>query len=860
MMHLRRNPMVDVDFLRAGEFLCTTSCWIDNPKTNPKKEEVQEIVDRSLKTGAITTLDSPGKFLPIKGLVYLMLDQTHPLTLKFSLIHSETYSRFFKLILGKVAGTVAGKYSQKFLDNQLQLRTFVLETVAELGALIPIQEQYETDREIDPDFPAEFINSATALKTAFESEDDNALKEYLNPAVCLLLAQKLHHVLQTRGDMCNGPQSHWSTIQRIFYNSMVVRSYSIQDLKQTYADFKEPLGFLKHCKCESSHQEKINFNNIICSWLTQENGKFSFCSVSLEGQEISVHNHTTGTSRIATQEDVIQRLWPLFKQILMKYGHFRGREYAAHGLLEIDWAIVKALKNPVFANQLQGVQISEHASALAGKNKAYEKWIVRVQAPKLGHNSKVEPNRKTLSDKRRVSIVFLGEVDAGKSTTAGHVISQTGFLDPHLLKRFEQESRAFGKESCKFAWVMDRLKNEREMGVSIEVSFWSIMTENFEVDILDAPGHRKFFKNMATGASLADAAVLVVSAAPGEFEASISSNSMLYEEAFCAFAVGVRQFIVVVNKMDAVNYDESRFNNIRFEVEGMLKRMGVPLQRTIVLPISAFEGQNLTDDSDKFPWFDGWSWTHKDSTVKKGKTLLQAIDAIEAPERNPNTPLRIPILKKHKIPGIGTVVVGRVASGVLKAGQHLTILPARIDAQCNSIEIHHIPREHGGPGDFIGFNIKRADPKLVKRGMVAVDPSQMFQPCSQFVVRLVVYNWKHPIKAGWSCYVFCHTASFVANFATIVSKIDKRTGKVSEENPESITGGDAALVQLKADHPVCVEPFSVCPPLGRIICTQGGAIVALGVVMSIVEEVATKGPKVLPKTAVSAAKNPPKRK
>jgi len=847
LLHLRAHTMVDIDFQRVGEFLCTISCWIDNPKTAPKQSDVQETIDRIVKDQTITTQDSPGKVLPVKAIAYLLIDGNHDIEVKFSALHNEIFNRLTKLLTGKISGMQAGKHSQRLIDNQLYLRDYVNDVLGAIGEELAIHPKYTEDT-ADPEIPIRIINAANAIKMVLESEDQKVHDDFFSPKVVTILAQKMHYLLHTVTEKCFGGNTHWKSLQKLLFYFSIIGCFPLASLKKTYALYQEANAFLKHCKFHSEHHSKFDFKDVICSWVNRVDDRLCYFSLSLHPESSFVlNNHTLGQQEALSHQRAIIVLWPLFKSIFLRFSQWKSREYSAHGLLEIDYAVVKALKKPELQSFLAGQQLTDYNQALAHKNKLYSPWVPKApEIKQLQNNTKVVMKARELSDKSRISVVFLGAVDAGKSTTAGQMISQSGFIDPHLMKQFEKDARDLGKESFKFAWVMDRLKNERERGISIEVSFWSIATPNHEVDILDAPGHRDFFKNMAVGASLADCAILVASAAPQEFEPSIETEGMLQQEAFCAFAVGIRQFIVCVNKMDAVNYSEARFNEVSFEMQRMLKKLGVQPHQIAVVPISAWKGLNLMKPAEEFKWFQGWSWIHRNKTEHKGITLQDAMDSIEAPERNPNTPLRIPILKNHKIAGIGLVGIGRVASGVIKKGQKLVILPDAIEAECNTIELHHIPREEGGPGDVIGFNVKKIHQEQLTRGMVAVDPKVPLIPVKKFVIRVAITNFKNPIKVGWQCFCFCHTASFSIKFTKLVSKMDKKTGKVLEANPESCTGGDAMMIEVETEHKVCVEPFATCPPLGRICCTQNGKIVALGVVMSIVQE--APGPKTLPKT------------
>jgi len=253
--------------------------------------------------------------------------------------------------------------------------------------------------------------------------------------------------------------------------------------------------------------------------------------------------------------------------------------------------------------------------------------------------------------KPHINIVIIGHVDAGKSTTTGHLIYKCGGIDQRTIEKYEEEAKQMGKTSFKYAWVMDKLKSERERGITIDIALWKFETDTYVFTVIDAPGHRDFIKNMITGTSQADCAVLVVAAGQGEFEAGISDNGQTREHALLAFTLGVKKIIVCVNKMDSesVNFSESRFNEIKDEVTGFLTKIGYKLPIPFV-PISGWLGDNMLEKSDNMTW---WG----------GNTLFQELDAIEEPARPTDKALRVPIQDVYKIGGIGTVPVGRVETG-----------------------------------------------------------------------------------------------------------------------------------------------------------------------------------------------------
>eukprot|EP01083_Nonionella_stella_P131150 398212_1 len=313
-------------------------------------------------------------------------------------------------------------------------------------------------------------------------------------------------------------------------------------------------------------------------------------------------------------------------------------------------------------------------------------------------------------EKTHVNIVVIGHVDAGKSTTTGHLIYKCGGIDKRAIEKFEKEAQEMGKGSFKYAWVLDKLKAERERGITIDIALWKFETNKYYFTIIDAPGHRDFIKNMITGTSQADVAILVIASGTGEFEAGIAKNGQTREHALLAFTLGVKQMICCVNKMDdkSVNYSEARFTEIKNEVSGFLKKIGYNPDKIPFIPISGWVGDNMLEKSPNMDWW-------------KGMCLLEALDSIIPPKRPIDKPLRVPLQDVYKIGGIGTVPVGRVETGVLKPGMVVTFAPPMITTEVKSVEMHHESLKQAVPGDNVGFNIKNVSVKDIRRGNVAGD-------------------------------------------------------------------------------------------------------------------------------------------
>jgi len=429
-------------------------------------------------------------------------------------------------------------------------------------------------------------------------------------------------------------------------------------------------------------------------------------------------------------------------------------------------------------------------------------------------------------EKTHINIVVIGHVDAGKSTTTGHLIYKCGGIDKRTIEKFEKESKDMGKASFKYAWVLDKLKAERERGITIDIALWKFETPKYYITIIDAPGHRDFIKNMITGTSQADCAVLVIASGTGEFEAGIAKNGQTREHALLAYTLGVKQMIVAINKMDdkSVNYSQARYNEITTEVSQFLKKIGYNPEKINFVPISGWNGDNMLEKSENMPWY-------------KGVTLLEALDAVTEPKRPSDKPLRLPLQDVYKIGGIGTVPVGRVETGILKPNQVVTFAPSAITTEVKSIEMHHEQLPQATPGDNVGFNVKNVAVKDLKRGFVAGDSKQ--DPpieTESFNAQVIVLNHPGEIHNGYAPVLDCHTAHIACKFAELLTKVDRRSGKELEKEPKNIKSGDAAIVKLIPSKPMCVETFMEYPPLGRFAVRDMRQTVAVGVIKEVTKK------------------------
>jgi len=444
-------------------------------------------------------------------------------------------------------------------------------------------------------------------------------------------------------------------------------------------------------------------------------------------------------------------------------------------------------------------------------------------------------------EKVHISVVVVGHVDSGKSTTTGHLIYKCGGIDKRTIEKFEKESSEMGKGSFKYAWVLDKLKAERERGITIDIALWKFETTKFYVTVIDAPGHRDFIKNMITGTSQADCAVLIVAAGTGEFEAGISKNGQTREHVLLCFTLGVKQMICAVNKMDSTEpkYSEARFGEITKEVRAYVKKVGYNPDAVPMIPISGFHGDNMLEKSSNMDW-----WKKQKVDTKGAKfeyeTLFDALDNINPPQRPTDKALRLPLQDVYKIGGIGTVPVGRVETGIIKPGMVVNFAPNGPVTEVKSVEMHHESLTEAVPGDNVGFNVKNVSVKEVKRGNVCSDSkNDPAKEAANFDAQVIVLNHPGQIQAGYAPVLDCHTAHIACKFGELLTKIDRRTGKSLEDNPKFVKSGDSCMVKMVPSKPMCVESFQEYPPLGRFAVRDMKQTVAVGVIKAVEKKEAT---------------------
>ncbi len=421
-----------------------------------------------------------------------------------------------------------------------------------------------------------------------------------------------------------------------------------------------------------------------------------------------------------------------------------------------------------------------------------------------------------MANKPHVNLVFIGHVDHGKSTLVGRTMYDTGALSEQDYRKLKAEAESRGKGTFAFAYVMDQLKEERERGVTIDVAYRKFEGKKNNFTIIDAPGHKDFVKNMITGTSQADAAVLVVAAKEG-------IQPQTREHAFLAQVMGIKELIIAINKMDEPNYDEKVYNQVKADMEKLLGGIGFKMDKVKFVPVSAWVGDNIAKKSEKMPWY-------------TGKTLVDTLDDIVPPAPPLDKPLRLPIQDVYNIKGVGTVPVGRVETGKLKVGDKITFQPSNKEAEVKSIEAHHEQMQEAVPGDNIGFNVRGVAKNEISRGDVAGHLNNVPTVAKEFTAQLVVLNHPTAIPVNYTPVFHMHTAQLSCVFTELQKKLDPKTGQVKEENPKFLKTGDAAIVKITPTKPVVVEEYKTFPQLGRFAVRDMGQTVAAGIVLSVVKK------------------------
>lgn len=423
-------------------------------------------------------------------------------------------------------------------------------------------------------------------------------------------------------------------------------------------------------------------------------------------------------------------------------------------------------------------------------------------------------------EKPNMNVVFVGHVDAGKSTTVGRILFDSGVVSEQEMTKLRQEAEKYGKRGFEFAYVMDQIRESRERGVTIDLAYKKIMTPKYQVTIIDAPGHRDFVKNMITGTSQADAAFLVI-AAPAGVQPQTKEHLWLLR------TMGLQNLCIVVNKMDAVEYKEETFNKVKEEVSNVVKSVGYKLEKVTFIASSGIEGDNVVKKSAKMPWY-------------KGPTIIEQIDLFPQPELPTGLPMRMPVQDVYEITGIGTVPVGKVETGIMKVGQKIKVLPGRtgkgIDGEIRTIEMHHEAMPEALAGDNVGVNIRGVGKKDIARGDVICAADKPVPIVEEFIAQIAVINHPTVLAKGYTPVFHVHTAQVPCQFVELLEQIDPRTGQVMKQNPDFLKNGDVAKVKIRPQGNLCMETQKDNQFMARFAVRDAGQTVAAGVCIEITKK------------------------
>ncbi|XP_067623995.1 eukaryotic peptide chain release factor GTP-binding subunit ERF3A isoform X2 [Eurosta solidaginis] len=445
-------------------------------------------------------------------------------------------------------------------------------------------------------------------------------------------------------------------------------------------------------------------------------------------------------------------------------------------------------------------------------------------APKISKKKppKIEESR---SKKEHVNVVFIGHVDAGKSTIGGQIMYLTGMVDKRTLEKYEREAREKSRESWYLSWALDTNQEERDKGKTVEVGRAFFETERKHFTILDAPGHKSFVPNMIGGAAQADLAVLVISARKGEFETGFDRGGQTREHAMLAKTAGVKHLVVLVNKMDdpTVNWDEIRYNECRDKILPYLKKLGFnPSKDLTFMPCSGLGGAGLRDpvSAEICPWY-------------KGLPFIPFIDQLPSLNRNAEGPFIMPIVDKYK--DMGTVVMGKVESGTARKGQNLLVMPNRTQVSVDQLFSDDDEVTSVGPGENIKVKLKGIEEEDVSPGFVLCDATNPIKTGKIFDAQVVILEHKSIICAGYSAVMHIHCAAEEITVKALICLVDKKTAEKSKTRPRFVKQDQVAIMRIECSGMICLEQFKLFPQMGRFTLRDENKTIAIGKVLKVIE-------------------------
>lgn len=432
---------------------------------------------------------------------------------------------------------------------------------------------------------------------------------------------------------------------------------------------------------------------------------------------------------------------------------------------------------------------------------------------------------KRQGGKPLLNLVVIGHVDAGKSTLMGHLLYLLGNVNKRTMHKYEQESKKAGKASFAYAWVLDETGEERDRGVTMDVGMTKFETNSKVVTLMDAPGHKDFIPNMITGAAQADVAVLVVDASRGEFEAGFEAGGQTREHALLVRSLGVTQLAVAVNKMDQVNWQQERFQEIISKLGHFLKQAGFKESDVFYIPTSGLSGENLatrSSVSQLTSWYSGLS-------------LLEQIDAFKAPQRSVDKPFRLCVSDVFKDQGSGFCVTGKIEAGYIQTGDRILAMPPNETCTVKGITLHDEALDWAAAGDHVSLTLTGMDIIKINMGCVFCDPKEPIRVCTRFRARVLIFNIEIPITQGFPVLLHYQTVSEPATIRKLISVLHKSSGEVLKKKPKCLSKGMNAIVEIQTQRPVSLELYKDYKELGRFMLRYVGSTIAAGVVTEIKE-------------------------
>uniref|UniRef100_A0A673N0B6 HBS1-like protein n=1 Tax=Sinocyclocheilus rhinocerous TaxID=307959 RepID=A0A673N0B6_9TELE len=430
---------------------------------------------------------------------------------------------------------------------------------------------------------------------------------------------------------------------------------------------------------------------------------------------------------------------------------------------------------------------------------------------------------KRQGGKPLLNLVVIGHVDAGKSTLMGHLLYLLGNVNKRTMHKYEQESKKAGKASFAYAWVLDETGEERNRGVTMDVGMTKFETDSKVITLMDAPGHKDFIPNMITGAAQADVAVLVVDASRGEFEAGFEAGGQTREHGLLVRSLGVTQLAVAVNKMDQVNWQQERFQEIVSKLGHFLKQAGFKDSDVFYIPTSGLSGENLTTRSevaDLTAWY-------------TGPCLLEQIDAFKPPQRSVEKPFRLCVSDVFKDQGSGFCVTGKIEAGFIQTGDKVLAMPPNETCTVKGITLHDEALDWAAAGDHVSLTVTGMDIIKINVGCIFCDPKEPIRACTRFRARILLFNIEVPITQGFPVLLHYQTVSEPATIRKLVSVLHKSSGEVLKKKPKCLSKGQNAVVEIQTQRPVALELYKDYKELGRFMLRYVGSTIAAGVVTEV---------------------------